>query len=40
MLDNSDELRAGWEAYLAVLLKGHNQDLVRIKIVLADSNEE
>ena len=35
-----DDLRAGLDAYLADLLKGHNQDLVRIKIVLSDVEEE
>jgi hypothetical protein len=34
-----DDLRAGLDAYLADLLRGCNRDLVRIKIVLSDSED-
>jgi len=35
-----DDLRAGLDAYLADLLKGHDRALVRFKIVLSNGEEE
>jgi hypothetical protein len=36
----ADELRSGWDGYLTDLLRGHNPDLVRFKIVLANNRTD